>query len=140
MGGIDVVTAQFSPRGKSLCTALCLSGGYQDDRDCGGEIWYTGEGGNDFLGLGTQYCDQKMKRGNMALMVGGMGSSGGGCRDVRVLGVGGSGCWVLGFLGFWGFRFVGSGVEVGEVIRGNRDKNYDVIFSRRHRFCMSDRR
>ena len=69
MGGIDVLTAPFTATRKSLCTALCLSGGYQDDRDCGGEIWYTGEGGNDLLGLGTQYRDQKMKRGNMALMV-----------------------------------------------------------------------
>ncbi len=54
----------------SLCTAICISGGYEDDDDRSTEIEYTGQGGNDLLGKRGQYKDQEMKFGNLAMKVG----------------------------------------------------------------------
>ena len=46
--------------------SIVLSGGYEDDRDYGDVIIYTGHGGRNPLS-GHQVEDQKMKRGNLAL-------------------------------------------------------------------------
>jgi len=46
--------------------SIVLSGGYEDDRDYGDEIVYTGHGGRDPLS-GRQIEDQKLKRCNLAL-------------------------------------------------------------------------
>ena len=46
--------------------SIVLSGGYEDDRDLGNEIIYTGEGGRD-PGTGRQKEDQQLLRGNLSL-------------------------------------------------------------------------
>lgn len=45
--------------------SIVISGGYEDDRDWGDCVLYTGMGGND---AGTQVSDQGLERGNLALM------------------------------------------------------------------------
>ncbi len=47
--------------------SIVLSGGYEDDRDNGFEIIYTGHGGRD-PDTGEQVGDQELTRGNMALV------------------------------------------------------------------------
>ena len=47
--------------------SIVLSGGYEDDRDNGFEIIYTGHGGRD-PETGEQVADQELTRGNMALV------------------------------------------------------------------------
>jgi putative restriction endonuclease len=46
--------------------SIVLSGGYEDDRDFGTEIIYTGHGGRD-QNTGKQIADQEFDRGNKAL-------------------------------------------------------------------------
>lgn len=46
--------------------SIVLSGGYEDDRDFGDEILYTGQGGRD-PSTGAQVHDQELNRGNLAL-------------------------------------------------------------------------
>lgn len=46
--------------------SIVLSGGYEDDKDFGTEIIYTGHGGRDQTS-GKQVADQVLTRGNMAL-------------------------------------------------------------------------
>jgi putative restriction endonuclease len=45
--------------------AIVVSGGYEDDADRGGEIIYTGHGGNSETG--RQIAGQRLERGNLAL-------------------------------------------------------------------------
>ena len=45
--------------------SIVVSGGYEDDKDFGDEIIYTGHGGRD--GSGKQIADQTLTRGNLAL-------------------------------------------------------------------------
>ena len=47
--------------------SIVLSGGYEDDRDWGDEILYTGQGGRD-AATGQQTHDQQLNRGNLALV------------------------------------------------------------------------
>jgi SAD/SRA domain len=47
--------------------SIVVSGGYEDDRDNGFEIIYTGHGGRD-PETGEQVPDQELTRGNMALV------------------------------------------------------------------------
>ena len=47
--------------------SIVISGGYEDDRDLGGEIVYTGLGGRDTSGKHIK--DQELTRGNLALAV-----------------------------------------------------------------------
>jgi hypothetical protein len=47
--------------------SIVVSGGYEDDRDNGFEIIYTGHGGRD-PETGEQVADQELTRGNMALV------------------------------------------------------------------------
>lgn len=46
--------------------SIVLSGGYEDDKDLGNEIVYTGHGGRD-QDTGKQIANQKLSRGNLAL-------------------------------------------------------------------------
>ena len=46
--------------------SIVLSGGYEDDRDLGDEIVYTGQGGRDPR-TGAQVSDQALRGGNLAL-------------------------------------------------------------------------
>jgi putative restriction endonuclease len=46
--------------------SIVVSGGYEDDRDLGDEIIYTGHGGNDPQ-TGRQIADQTLTRNNLAL-------------------------------------------------------------------------
>lgn len=47
--------------------SIVLSGGYEDDRDLGDEIIYTGAGGRD-ASSGQQTADQQLNRSNQALV------------------------------------------------------------------------
>lgn len=50
----------------SAAEAIVISGGYEDDRDSGDAILYTGQGGNS-LETGRQIGNQALRRGNLAL-------------------------------------------------------------------------
>ncbi|MBD9357387.1 HNH endonuclease [Methylomonas sp. EbA] len=52
---------------KEGADSIVVSGGYEDDRDFGNVIIYTGQGGRGISG--KQEKDQTMKRGNLALVV-----------------------------------------------------------------------
>ena len=56
----------ISGSGDSGAESIVISGGYEDDRDFGDVILYTGEGGRDST-TGRQVADQPMSRGNLAL-------------------------------------------------------------------------
>jgi len=63
MAGID-----YRPGKSNICSSICVSGGYEDDDEFNcDEFWYTGQGGNDFLGTNQQMEDQQLKTGNLAL-------------------------------------------------------------------------
>src|SRR5258708_15933525 len=51
---------------KIFAESIVLSGGYEDDKDYGNEIHYTGEGGRD-PNSGKQIADQQLTKGNLAL-------------------------------------------------------------------------
>lgn len=51
---------------KTGAESIVISGGYEDDKDSGDEVIYTGQGGND-LNSKRQIADQTMTRGNAAL-------------------------------------------------------------------------
>lgn len=60
--------AGIDGNGKEGASAIVLSGGYEDDRDLGDEIIYTGAGGND-TNTGKQVEDQTWtNRGNAGLV------------------------------------------------------------------------
>jgi putative restriction endonuclease len=48
--------------------SIVISGGYEDDRDLGDTIIYTGHGGRD-QATGKQIADQALDRGNLALVI-----------------------------------------------------------------------
>ena len=52
--------------GKDGADSIVVSGGYLDDHDLGGEIIYTGQGGND-PNTKMQIADQELTRGNFGL-------------------------------------------------------------------------
>jgi putative restriction endonuclease len=58
--------AGISGRGREGADSIILSGGYEDDLDCGDEIFYTGHGGRD-PETGHQISHQEFNRGNVAL-------------------------------------------------------------------------
>jgi putative restriction endonuclease len=58
--------AGISGSEKEGADSIVLSGGYEDDKDSGDVIIYTGHGGND-PGSGKQVGDQELTRGNRAL-------------------------------------------------------------------------
>ncbi|KAL4447309.1 hypothetical protein ABPG77_007342 [Micractinium sp. CCAP 211/92] len=69
IAGIDFVQAGKAGRGApSFATSVMVSGWYQDDKDDGVEMWYTGEGGNALLNERKQVKDQALVRGNKALV------------------------------------------------------------------------
>lgn len=45
-----------------------MAGGYEDDADDKTDLVYTGQGGNNLLGNKRQNDDQKLERGNLALL------------------------------------------------------------------------
>ena len=49
-----------------LRDSVVVSGGYEDDKDLGNEIIYTGHGGKD-PNSGKEVSDQQLKAGNLAL-------------------------------------------------------------------------
>ncbi|SAL84790.1 YDG/SRA domain protein [Caballeronia choica] len=59
--------AGISGSSKQGADSIVVSGGYQDDQDFGNEIIYTGHGGRD--SAGRHVDDQKLERGNLALVV-----------------------------------------------------------------------
>ncbi|PKA59214.1 Histone-lysine N-methyltransferase, H3 lysine-9, H3 lysine-27, H4 lysine-20 and cytosine specific SUVH2 [Apostasia shenzhenica] len=65
--GIDFITANQSPTGKSIATSIVVSGGYEDNFDCGTELIYTGHGGKA-KNVFRQRDHQKLERGNLALV------------------------------------------------------------------------
>ncbi|WVZ11278.1 hypothetical protein V8G54_015808 [Vigna mungo] len=62
-GGIDYVRHN----GKVLATSIVASGGYADDLDNSDVLTYTGQGGN-VMNSDKEPEDQKLERGNLALM------------------------------------------------------------------------
>lgn len=48
--------------------SIVVSGGYTDDQDFGNRLIYTGQGGQSAPGSGKQVRDQKVERGNRALI------------------------------------------------------------------------
>ena len=58
--------AGISGSGSEGADSIVVSGGYEDDRDMGDVIIYTGHGGND-PASGLQIADQKFEVGNLAL-------------------------------------------------------------------------
>lgn len=60
--------AGISGNGREGANSIVLSGGYQDDKDLGIEIIYTGQGGRD-PDSGMQIADQELTRGNLGLAV-----------------------------------------------------------------------
>jgi putative restriction endonuclease len=59
--------AGISGSAKQGAESIVISGGYEDDRDFGNEIIYTGQGGRDASNNHVE--DQKLERGNQALVV-----------------------------------------------------------------------
>jgi putative restriction endonuclease len=59
--------AGISGAGREGADSIVLSGGYEDDKDDGEEIIYTGHGGRDQR-TGHQVSDQLLTRGNLALV------------------------------------------------------------------------
>ncbi|GMH38705.1 hypothetical protein BSKO_06589 [Bryopsis sp. KO-2023] len=68
LGGIDTTKIGKGRGLKSFVTSIVVAGGYQDDEDYGDRLVYTGSGGNKGLGDKTQYKDQELTRGNLALL------------------------------------------------------------------------
>jgi putative restriction endonuclease len=62
MAGID-----YEPGGSAL--SIVVSGGYKEDKDFGNRIIYTGQGGQSSPGSNKQVEDQKLIRGNQALVI-----------------------------------------------------------------------
>jgi putative restriction endonuclease len=60
--------AGISGSGKEGADSIVLSGGYEDDRDDGDIVIYTGHGGRD-QNTGQQVSDQLLTRGNQALAI-----------------------------------------------------------------------
>lgn len=60
--------AGISGTGKEGADSIVLSGGYEDDRDYGDTIIYTGHGGRH-PDSGKQIENQELKRGNLALAI-----------------------------------------------------------------------
>lgn len=60
--------AGISGSAREGADSVVLSGGYEDDVDLGGEIFYVGHGGRD-RETGRQVSDQNFDRGNRALAV-----------------------------------------------------------------------
>ncbi|KAK9809778.1 hypothetical protein WJX73_005432 [Symbiochloris irregularis] len=71
-GGIDTAPLPKSVAKETGCSNVCCaiinSGGYKDDTDEGSRILYTGSGANDGLGNKEQIENQKLTRGNLALV------------------------------------------------------------------------
>lgn len=69
LSGIDTVKLRMKKGSKTVSVSCCIvmSGGYEDDRDGGEAVVYTGEGGNDMLHSRAQIGDQHFQRGNLAL-------------------------------------------------------------------------
>ena len=69
LAGIHPPTmAGISGMGSQGADSIVLSGGYEDDRDLGSLIIYTGHGGRDAT-TGKQIADQTLTKGNLALAV-----------------------------------------------------------------------
>ncbi|KMZ75896.1 hypothetical protein ZOSMA_10G01650 [Zostera marina] len=64
--GIDSVAASQSPNGEPIATSIVVSGGYEDDKDTGNVIIYTGQGGKMPSNF-KHSVDQKLTSGNLAL-------------------------------------------------------------------------
>ena len=60
--------AGISGSGKEGADSIVLSGGYEDDRDYGNIIIYTGQGGRH-PDSGKQIENQELTRGNLALAI-----------------------------------------------------------------------
>eukprot|EP00210_Caulerpa_lentillifera_P000801 g775.t1 len=69
MSGIDYVGKNtLGKDSPTLAISICVAGGYEDDADNGTEMMFTGQGGNDFHGNRRQIADQKLVRGNLAML------------------------------------------------------------------------
>ncbi|KAI5081409.1 hypothetical protein GOP47_0004592 [Adiantum capillus-veneris] len=65
--GIDYIPGTKRPCGSPLATSIVSSGGYEDDRDDGNTLIYSGQGGNNIKGTKKQESNQELVRGNLAL-------------------------------------------------------------------------
>lgn len=57
-----------SPTLPQFALSIVVGGWYEDDRDDGAELVYTGQGGNDLLGSRKQVGHQKLEGANAALV------------------------------------------------------------------------
>ncbi|XP_027345818.1 histone-lysine N-methyltransferase family member SUVH9-like [Abrus precatorius] len=64
--GIDYLPGSMSSNGEPIATSVIVSGGYEDDKDDGEVIHYTGHGGQD-KNSSRQISDQRLEAGNLAL-------------------------------------------------------------------------
>ncbi|GJW06905.1 histone-lysine N-methyltransferase family member SUVH9-like protein [Tanacetum coccineum] len=63
--GIDYLTSSQSSNGESIATSVIVSGGYEDVKDAGNMIVYTGHGGQDKHS--RQVVHQRLEGGNLAM-------------------------------------------------------------------------
>ncbi|GJT14670.1 histone-lysine N-methyltransferase family member SUVH9-like protein [Tanacetum coccineum] len=64
-GGIDNLTSSQSSNGESIATSVIVLGGYEDGKDAGNVIVYTGHGGQDKHS--RHVVHQKLEGGNLAM-------------------------------------------------------------------------
>lgn len=65
--GIDYIPGSKRYNGSPLATSIVASGGYEDDKDDGNTLIYSGQGGNNIKGNKKQESNQELVRGNLAL-------------------------------------------------------------------------
>ncbi|MCO5590489.1 hypothetical protein L7F22_044459 [Adiantum nelumboides] len=65
--GIDYIPGTKRSNGSPLATSIVSSGGYEDDKDDGNTLIYSGQGGNSIKGNKKQESNQELVRGNLAL-------------------------------------------------------------------------
>ncbi|GAB2295635.1 hypothetical protein Dimus_029790 [Dionaea muscipula] len=68
MAGIDYMNLKVTQEEEPLAVSIVSSGGYEDNKEDGDTLIYSGQGGNIFNRRGDkQVKDQKLERGNLAL-------------------------------------------------------------------------
>eukprot|EP00250_Pteridium_aquilinum_P006782 c16624_g2_i1 orf=425-2674(+) len=65
--GIDYILGTKRKSGCPLATSIVASGGYEDDKDDGNTLIYSGQGGNNHRGSKKQESNQALVRGNLAM-------------------------------------------------------------------------
>jgi len=68
VAGIEIISRDVTGLGIPIAASIVCAGCYEDDKDSGDELIFTGEGGNDLLGNKKQVAAQELRRGNEALV------------------------------------------------------------------------